>query len=134
MDANSALWILSTIAQGFIVLLGVAATLVIFAVGATKNRSRDFLIARMSKTFFLVVLVTHLTTTFYCLMAMTQVSALPRAALNTTVWVGIVLAIAAIAALTSLSVITISASASKEKQSRNLTRRGRKSGASVRRV
>lgn len=127
MDANSALWILSTIAQGFIVLLGVAATLVIFAVGATKSRSRDFLIARVSKTFFLVVLITHLTTTFYCLIAMTQVSALPRAALNTTVWVGIVLAIAAIAALTSLSVTTISAS------SRNLTRRGRKSGAGVRR-
>ena len=124
MDANSALWILSTIAQGLMVLLGVAAALVIFATGVAKGPSPtrlDLVIGRVSIFIFWPVLIAHLSAIFYCLIFMAHVSGMSGAVLDITIFWAIVLAAIAFTSLILLFRITLSAS------SRNLTRRLQKS-------
>lgn len=81
MDVNSALWILSTIAEGFLILLGIAAAFTVLAIGAARKEYpyvRRIFHALFSEGLFWAVLVTHLTLIFYCLIFMFFVSEVPE--------------------------------------------------------
>lgn len=77
MDVNSALWILSTIAEGFLILLGIAAAFTVLAIGVARKEypyARRIFHALFSEGLFWAVLTTHFILIFYCLISMSFVS------------------------------------------------------------